>query len=76
LQTTAEIQQEMIADLRRTPPAWVVIDEEWDRIEEPNLGRVSSGVTLLDDYLRDNYALHRTIGPYSLLAPRRPTSPP
>jgi len=76
LQTTAEIQQEMIADLRRTPPAWVVIDEEWDLIEEPNLGRVSSGVTLLDDYLRDNYALHRTIGPYSLLAPRRPTSPP
>jgi hypothetical protein len=75
VQTTAEIQQEMIEDFRRTPPAWVVIDSEWDRMEEPNLSRFSSGVTLLDDYLRENYALRRTIGRYSLLAPRRPGSP-
>ena len=75
VQTTVEIQREMIEDFRRTPPTWVVIDSQWDRMEEPNLNGFSSGGTLLDDYLRENYALRRTIGPYRLLAPRRPGSP-
>jgi hypothetical protein len=55
LQTSKEIQTAMIGDLQTTNPHYVVLESEWDDFAEPNESTVSSGVTLLDDFLRANF---------------------
>jgi hypothetical protein len=55
LQTRADIQAEMIGDLKRNHVRWVVRDASFDEINEPNGSAKSSGVTLLDQYLDANY---------------------
>ena len=60
VQTTAEIQGEMIAELEAHRPRVVVLDSLG--YEEPNSSRLSSGVTLLDDYIRSRYRLGATFG--------------
>ncbi len=62
VQTTAEIQAEVIADLEASRPRVVVLDSQWDAAAEPNDSRLSSGVTLLDDYLRARYQPAATFG--------------
>jgi len=62
VQTTAEIQAEMIAELEAHKPRVVVLDSRWDIHDEPNGSRLSSGVTLLDDYIRSRYRLGATFG--------------
>jgi len=63
---TAEVQESMIRDLSRWKVDTVVLFEGPVSVE-PNLSSVSSGVTLLDQYLRDAYVLDRRIGGYSVL---------
>lgn len=70
VQTQARIQSEMIAEMDAYPPQLIVLDNRWDRIEEPNLSRISSGVTLLDTYLERRYAETVRFGTVRILAPR------
>lgn len=60
LQNQAVIQQQMIADLERNPPPYLLLDAEFDEVREPNASSVSSGVLLLDRYLAAHYVRVRT----------------
>lgn len=66
--TTAKVQREMIGDLERAKPEVVV---RWDdpraEVREPNGSGRSSGVTLLDDYIGENYLEFDRSGPYRFL---------
>jgi hypothetical protein len=65
--TTARVQREMVRDLRRArPPVLVRWIDPRARASEPNGSSRSSGVTLLDDYLRATYGRPRRFGPYVL----------
>ena len=55
VQTTRETQAAMIAEFEASPLAYVVINTEWDDRQEPNDSARSSGVTLLDDWLRSRF---------------------
>jgi putative flippase GtrA len=55
LTSRADIQTDMIAELQEFHVHWVVRDANFDEIYEPNGSALSSGVTLLDDYLAKNY---------------------
>jgi hypothetical protein len=72
--TTAPVQREIVADLRRASPALVVrwLDPAASRPEPNGAGR-SSGVRILDSYLATAYRPVTRFGDYQLLsaAPRR-----
>jgi hypothetical protein len=55
LQTRADIQAEIVDDLKRYRVRGVVCDASFDEINEPNASAKSSGVNLLDQYLDSNY---------------------
>jgi hypothetical protein len=69
--TTAKVQREMVGDLRRTRPRVVVVwrDPTASRAEPNGAGR-SSGVVILDTYLRTAYRPATRYGDYELLVPR------
>ncbi|MBC7780210.1 MAG: glycosyltransferase family 39 protein [Proteobacteria bacterium] len=69
IQTTHAIQQTMIDEMRRHAPDFVVLNAQWDSRQEPNRSAVSSGVTLLDDHLRANFAPVFTAGTLTVLRP-------
>jgi len=68
IQTQARIQAEMISEMENNPPKMIILDERWDKVEEPNLSKTSSGVNLLDDYLKNKYAEKIRFGPIRILA--------
>jgi hypothetical protein len=63
--TTQEVQEEMVAELKATDPDWLVF-VTWGNPNEPNASRFSSGVTLLDDYIRAEYRREYTVGMYEM----------
>jgi hypothetical protein len=67
LQTSKEIQTAMIGDLTATRPRYVVLEANWEDSTEPNESAVSSGVTLLDDFIRANYQPIRAFGTIAVL---------
>ncbi len=66
LQTRADIQTAMIADLKRNQVRWIVRDATFDAVREPNASAESSGVTLLDDYIDANYRPVAASGPITI----------
>jgi hypothetical protein len=69
--TTREVQQEIIADLRRFGVRIMVISTRFDGVREPNASAISSGVWDLDQYIQATYVVVDEVGPYRILA-RRP----
>ncbi len=67
VQTTAPVQLEMIAELQGKRPPYIVLETNWDNAHEPNGSAVSSGVVLLDDYLRANFAAIASFGSIQVL---------
>jgi len=55
VQTRKEFQQQIISDLQEKKTRYIVIETDWDAFQEPNGSAVSSGVTLLDDYIAAHY---------------------
>jgi hypothetical protein len=72
LQTSYDTQTQMIDELERNAPPYIVLDSEFDLSREPNDSAKSSGVMLLDDYIRDKYQPVETFGIMSI---RRRGSP-
>jgi hypothetical protein len=72
LQTNYGTQTQMINELERNAPPYIVLDSEFDLTREPNDSAKSSGVTLLDDYIHDKYQPAETFGIMSI---RRRGSP-
>lgn len=66
LQNRADIQKQMIGDLEFTTPPYLVLDSEFDRVHEPNDSSRSSGVVLLDNYIREKYKPVQTFGQLSI----------
>jgi hypothetical protein len=66
VQTAAPIQAAMVAEFRLRKPRYVVLDARWDAASEPNASAISSGVTLLDDFIRGNYQHVASFGPISI----------
>lgn len=71
VQTTLPIQEEMIDALRREDPPVIAINSTWDNTTEPNESRFSSGVTVLDDYIRSYYTPQESYGKITILTPKR-----
>ncbi len=67
LQTSLPIQQEIVAELQHAQPKLIVLESRWANVREPNDSALSSGVTLLDDYLRQAYAPVAVFGPNTVL---------
>jgi hypothetical protein len=55
LESRYDIQTQMVDEFERNAPPYIVLDSEFAREHEPNDSSRSSGVTLLDDYIRDKY---------------------
>jgi hypothetical protein len=66
LQNTYDIQAQMIQEIERNPPPYIVLDSEFDLMREPNGSARSSGVYLLDGYLHDHYRPSKTFGIMSI----------
>lgn len=66
LQTRADIQGEMISEIESRPVPYVLLDSEFDNVHEPNDSSKSSGVTLLDDFIRRNYQQVQSFGELSV----------
>ena len=67
LATTEEVQLEIIDELKRKNVKFIVLWSGAENVTEPNESSVSSGVTLLDDFIRTNYAPVMYFGPYKIL---------
>lgn len=68
VQTTESVQSKMINEFERNNPKWLILDERWDGVSEPNESSRSSGVTLLDDYIRENYQEEIQVGTIRLMS--------
>jgi hypothetical protein len=67
LQTRADIQSEMVQELDRQAVRYVILEGQYDsQIQASNDSSKSSGVTLLDDYIRRNYHQVETLGSLSV----------
>ncbi len=69
VQTSREIQLQIIRDMEVSPPAFVVLNSKFDAVEENNESRYSSGVKLLDDYLQARFKTVLTSGSYTVAIP-------
>ncbi|HEX8647562.1 MAG TPA: hypothetical protein VF715_11725 [Thermoleophilaceae bacterium] len=68
--TSAPVQREIVADLRRERPLVVRWTAPVTAEAEPNAAGRSSGVRLLDDYLAREYGQVAKLGYYVMLEPR------
>jgi hypothetical protein len=66
LQNRLDIQTQIVSDLERSPPPYIVLDSEFESEDEPNDSSKSSGVTLLDEYIRNSYKFTETFGVLSI----------
>ena len=66
LQTSADIQSEMIHEFEVNKLRYLWLESTWDDINEPNESANSSGVTILDDYIRQKYKPEVTFGQISI----------
>ncbi len=71
LQSTETIQDEIIRDLEEEKPPLIVIDTEWDNVDEPNNSAKHSGVKSLDNYIDKHYQEVAEMDPYKILRRRR-----
>jgi hypothetical protein len=76
LQTRADIQNDMVAELERQSVRYLVLTSEWDNVMEANASALSSGVTILDEYIRLHYERIEQYGPISVLARRKQAAAP
>ena len=72
LQTKATLQREMVDELSRRCPPFIVLETEWDEMEEANASAAASGVTILDDYLRTHFTPAARFGTVRILRNIRP----
>lgn len=72
LQNRYDIQRQMVDELERNAPPYIVLDSEFELSREPNDSAKTSGVTLLDRYIHDKYQPNETFGTMSVWQRRSP----
>lgn len=55
VQTQQAIQKEMITEMQNPNFQWIVLDSRWEKMQEPNGSSISSGVTLLDQFIATHF---------------------
>jgi len=75
VQTTREIQSEMAVELEAVKPKVIVLRSDWSDLREPNESSISSGVSVLDDFIRARYVLAATFASIQVYE-LRPEAPP
>ncbi len=65
--TTLPVQEEIVADLERNQTRYIVLSDMFNEVCEPNASCESTGVTLLDDYIRYHYSTVAQYGAYRVL---------
>ena len=70
LATTLPVQQAIAEELAAKNVQWVALMKAFDA-REPNASSTSSGVTFLDDYIREHYQPETTFGNYQVLRKRQ-----
>jgi hypothetical protein len=76
LQSTYPIQSEMVEELRSAVPPYIVLDSEYESVNEPNDSSKSSGVTLLDDFIHSKYKFVESFDEMSIWQLIPPTDAP
>ena len=66
LQNSYLVQSDMVGELKAASPPYIVLDSEFDSIYEPNDSSISSGVTLLDDFIHSHYRYVQSFGEMSI----------
>lgn len=66
-QSSEPIQQEMVSELEKSKPKYTVIWALASISNEPNMSSHSSGVFILDDYIKKNYIPDKQFGYYFVL---------
>jgi len=66
LATTLPIQRRIVEDLIRNRVRYIVLLSAFQNVKEPNESAISSGVTLLDQFIQDNYYLVEQFGDYTV----------
>lgn len=56
VQTQDRIQRAMVGEFEMRRPRFAVLDSRWDRVSEPNASSLSSGVNVVDEYIKNNYS--------------------
>jgi hypothetical protein len=67
LQNSLPVQSEMVGDLAKNKPPYIVLDSEFDNDLEPNGSSISSGIYALDDYIRQHYVPAERFGELTVL---------
>ena len=70
VQTRLEVQREMVHEMESNAPRFIVVDSAWDDVVEPNASASSSGVVLLDEFIRRDYSPVFRSGAVAVLARR------
>lgn len=70
LQNSVPTQVEIVSDLERNAPPYIVLDSEFDALREPNGSSVHTGVHLLDDYIVGHYQPVKRFGEMTVLERR------
>jgi hypothetical protein len=65
-----DVQEEIIRDLQDKDVRYVILFSGLMHYIEPNQSSVSSGVTVLDDFIRDSYEIEANLGHYTILVKR------
>jgi hypothetical protein len=66
LESRYDVQTQMVDEFERNVPPYIVLDSEFAQENEPNDSSRSSGVTVLDDYIRDKYQQVASFGLMSI----------
>ena len=72
LQTSERIQREIVAELESQRVRFAILETTWDGIAEPNGSGRSSGVKVLDEYLRGAYSAVAQFGEIYVLERNAP----
>jgi hypothetical protein len=67
LQNRTDIQQQMISELQAKRPPYIVLTSEYEVFHESNDSSISSGVVLLDDFIRQQYKPIEQFGGLTIL---------
>ena len=67
LQSSAATQAQVIRELENNKPPLVILDTEFENWDEPNASSKHGGVTMLDDYIHQQYNEIARFDPYIIL---------
>jgi hypothetical protein len=60
----------MVREIESSRPRFIVVDTTWDDVVEPNASASSSGVVVLDEFIRRDYSSVFRAGALTVLARR------